>query len=108
VPADDQTRQSTTIRIASSHPSLAGHFPGNPIVPGVVLLDEVVSAAEGWLGTRLAIRGLPRAKFLAPLLPEEKARVELVIRGPLLEFAILRGETTIATGVLQVAWESQA
>jgi 3-hydroxymyristoyl/3-hydroxydecanoyl-(acyl carrier protein) dehydratase len=108
VPEDEQTRRSTTIRIASSHPSLAGHFPGNPIVPGVVLLDAVVSAAEDWLGTRLSVRGLPRAKFLAPLLPEESARIELAIRGPRLEFAVLRGETAIASGVLQVAWKSAA
>jgi 3-hydroxymyristoyl/3-hydroxydecanoyl-(acyl carrier protein) dehydratase len=103
VPADEQIKQSTTIRIPASHPALAGHFPGNPIVPGVVLLDEVVSAAEHWLGAGLTVRGLPQAKFLAPLLPEETARIDLVTRGSLLEFAILRGETAIAKGTLDVA-----
>jgi 3-hydroxymyristoyl/3-hydroxydecanoyl-(acyl carrier protein) dehydratase len=37
----------TTLTIAAEHPALAGHFPGSPIVPGVVLLDEMVRALEG-------------------------------------------------------------
>ncbi|MEZ5592806.1 MAG: hypothetical protein R3F53_19725 [Gammaproteobacteria bacterium] len=32
--------------IGSEHPSLAGHFPSNPIVPGVVILDEVMQAVQ--------------------------------------------------------------
>ena len=33
-----------SLRIAPDHPALAGHFPGNPIVPGVVLLDLAIRA----------------------------------------------------------------
>jgi 3-hydroxymyristoyl/3-hydroxydecanoyl-(acyl carrier protein) dehydratase len=32
--------------IAADHPALAGHFPGYPIVPGAVLLDEVLHALD--------------------------------------------------------------
>jgi 3-hydroxyacyl-[acyl-carrier-protein] dehydratase len=35
-----------TLQIAADHPALAGHFPGSPIVPGVVLLDETLHAIE--------------------------------------------------------------
>jgi len=34
----------TQISVPADHPSLPGHFPGNPIVPGVVLLDLVYEA----------------------------------------------------------------
>jgi 3-hydroxymyristoyl/3-hydroxydecanoyl-(acyl carrier protein) dehydratase len=34
------------LRLSVEHPSFAGHFPGNPIVPGVVLLDEALHAIE--------------------------------------------------------------
>ncbi len=56
--------------IAADHSSLAGHFPGNPVVPGVVILEEVMQAFEEWrLESRVA--GMPVVKFLAPLRPEQ-------------------------------------
>lgn len=38
--------------LPSPHPSLEGHFPGEPILPGVVLLDEALHAIEAASGTR--------------------------------------------------------
>jgi 3-hydroxyacyl-[acyl-carrier-protein] dehydratase len=40
------SRQSLRLCIAPDHPALAGHFPGFPVVPGVVLLDETLHAIE--------------------------------------------------------------
>ncbi len=53
--------------LAADHPALAGHFPGHPIYPGVVLLDAAVTAIEAHYG--MPVRGLPVAKFLAPVRP---------------------------------------
>ena len=36
----------SVFRIAADHPCLPGHFPGQPVVPGVVVLDRVL--APGW------------------------------------------------------------
>ena len=66
-----------SLRIGADHPALPGHFPGRPIVPGVVLLDCVLTAAEQWLGRALAARSLRQAKFNSMLLPEEAADMEL-------------------------------
>lgn len=66
---------TATGRIPASHPSLPGHFPGQPVVPGVVILDMVDTIArDHGLGS---VAALPRAKFLAPLLPEIEFRVEI-------------------------------
>jgi 3-hydroxymyristoyl/3-hydroxydecanoyl-(acyl carrier protein) dehydratase len=34
----------TILRLPADHPSVEGHFPGNPIFPGAVLLDEILHA----------------------------------------------------------------
>ena len=53
-------RTTPPLRIAANIPSLPGHFPGRPIVPGVVLLECVLDEAERWLGRRaLSIRSCP-------------------------------------------------
>lgn len=100
VTADAPSKHSATLRVPAKHPALTGHFPGNPIVPGVVILDKVICAAEAWLGDGFHVHGLSHAKFLAPLKPDETARIELAFRGQLLEFTVYRGEATIAKGTL--------
>ncbi|GAB6195418.1 hypothetical protein [Lysobacter xanthus] len=83
--------------IDASHPSLPGHFPGNPIVPGVVLLDRVVEAIERRHGPLAALR-MPQVKFLQPLRPDEPARIELDGETPRWRFRVLRGDVLIASG----------
>ena len=67
--------------IPEDHPSLPGHFPGRPIVPGVVLLDRVIDVIETSHGELSALR-MPRVKFLKPLLPGELASVQLQGEAP--------------------------
>jgi hypothetical protein len=38
---------TATHHFASGHPAAEGHFPGNPIIPGAVLLREIVAAISG-------------------------------------------------------------
>lgn len=58
--------------IDPSHPSLAGHFPGNPIVPGVVIVGEILESISQSLGERLVIIQVSFVKFHSPLRPNEK------------------------------------
>lgn len=84
-------------RVPHDHPSLAGHFPGHPVVPGVVVLDHVVAAIEARHGALSALR-LPQVKFLAPLLPGDEAEVELDGDGGRWRFRVLRDGTVLASG----------
>lgn len=84
--------------VPHAHPALPGHFPGNPVVPGVLLLDQVLSMLEALHGPLPALR-LPQVKFLQPLLPGQLARVELSRRGPdSWRFQVFRDDTVLATG----------
>jgi 3-hydroxyacyl-[acyl-carrier-protein] dehydratase len=67
----------TSFCIPHDHPSLPGHFPGHPVVPGVLLLEQVLRAIESTHGTAMPLR-LPRVKFARALLPGEEARLEIV------------------------------
>jgi 3-hydroxyacyl-[acyl-carrier-protein] dehydratase len=57
--------------IGHDHPSLAGHFPGYPVVPGVVLLNEALDILRRGSAASLLVTGLPMVKFTAPLMPGE-------------------------------------
>lgn len=61
--------------VSRDHPSLAGHFPGNPLVPGVVLLDEIAVLIQNQFPER-AIIGLRETKFHQPLPPEAYCHLE--------------------------------
>lgn len=57
-------------QVPTDHPAFAGHFPGRPILPGVVLLDRVVWLADS-LGGAAAGWTVAQAKFLSPVGPGE-------------------------------------
>ena len=83
--------------ITPDHPSLPGHFPGRPLVPGVLLLDRVIAAIEAQDGPLGPLR-LPQVKFVQSLLPGEEARIELDGAAPRWRFRVLRDDTLLASG----------
>jgi len=66
----------TQITIDANHPALAGHFPGDPVVPGAVILSEVVAMA-GKACAPQRVAGVRKAKFLGRLLPGQAFELEL-------------------------------
>lgn len=60
--------RSTELRFASDHPTAAGHFPSDPIIPGALLLDEIVATIlEGSVPDRKIV--IQSAKFLRQVHP---------------------------------------
>jgi 3-hydroxyacyl-[acyl-carrier-protein] dehydratase len=57
--------------ITADHPSLPGHFPGAPLVPGVLILDEVRAALLDWQKD-YELAAIRTVKFLQPLKPEQQ------------------------------------
>jgi 3-hydroxymyristoyl/3-hydroxydecanoyl-(acyl carrier protein) dehydratase len=65
------------VPVSAAHPAFAGHFPGNPLLPGVVLLahaQEVLLAAPD-CGHLQAGMVLNSVKFLAPVRPGAQLEV---------------------------------
>jgi 3-hydroxyacyl-[acyl-carrier-protein] dehydratase len=93
-------KQQAALHIPAGHPAFAGHFPGMPIVPGVVLLDEAIQAVAADTGHRGGWN-IASVKFLHPLGPDARVviRYESQDSGAI-RFDIVQGEQTIVTGSL--------
>ncbi len=90
--------------VGHDHPALPGHFPGQPVVPGVLVLDRVLEAIERLAGPLPAL-ALPQVKFVQPLLPGEQARIELEPSAAAARwrFRVLRGDVLVASGEVAAA-----
>ena len=65
--------------IPLDHPALAGHFPDNPIVPGVVLLAAVVAVITASLLPDSRLDSVANCKFTAMVRPAEQFIIEAVV-----------------------------
>ncbi len=93
----DHALPAMQFSIPSDHPSLPGHFPGRPVVPGVIVLERVLEAIEATYGPLGPLR-LPQVKFVQPLLPDELAEIAIIGAAPRWRFRVSRGETVLASG----------
>ena len=90
--------------IPFDHPALAGHFPGMPVVPGVVLLDEALGIIGAALGADLSACRIASVKFLSPVLPGQA--IEVAHDGGdggdsgAIRFTLVHGERKVASGVV--------
>ena len=69
------------LRLAPDHPAARGHFPGNPIVPGAVLLSEVLRRVAAALDVDVSSCTVTSAKFPAPSRPGDRVDVEYSMAG---------------------------
>ncbi len=93
--------EEARLTFPAGHPAFPGHFPGDPIVPGALLLDEALAAV-------CAARGLPyeslrvgSAKFLRPVRPGEEVVVRWRDSGPdLLDLGLYAADQAVATATV--------
>lgn len=71
----------TRVKIPHDHPCFPGHFPGQPILPGVLLLERVMAFAQASLVQPLERCTLYNVKFLASVVPGDHLDVRLVGTG---------------------------
>lgn len=96
----------TTFVVPPDHPAFAGHFPGAPIVPGVLLLDAAVHALQQAHTPQAAGPAAARtceissAKFLSPVGPGETLTISCRPGAGGTHFEIHSGARKVATGTL--------
>jgi 3-hydroxyacyl-[acyl-carrier-protein] dehydratase len=87
--------QQAKIITPSEHPSYEGHFPGRPVVPGVLLLELIVDAIA-----RGAPRNVGSTKFHQVLAPGESCALHWTSIESQVTFRCARGAQTVAEGSL--------
>lgn len=93
---------TASFKIDATHPSFAGHFPGNPVTPGVVTLDFI---ARGLIEQRpeFSLQGFSQVKFIKPLLPNRKVTVHYKPRSEYVyQFHCEENGDTILSGQIQL------
>ena len=82
-PLTEQTPEGTrvTVRLPVdlAAEQMAGHYPGFPILPGVLVIDCVRQAAGFAYGPGLRLCGIDRARFTRPLLPGDELELSLLV-----------------------------
>ena len=91
----------SALHLAADHPAYAGHFPGRPILPGVVILAAVLDAVAGAAGPAAHRWTIASAKFRLPVAPGTGLTLvhERTPRGDV-RFDVLAGTKVVASGVL--------
>lgn len=68
------------IRLNGEHIIFKGHFPGNPIVPGVCQIQMITEILEEHLKTSLFLRKVANIKFTAILKPDETEKFSVTFK----------------------------
>ena len=81
------------------HPAFAGHFPGTPTLPGVVLLDTALHAIAIATGVARDMCEISSVKFLSPVSPGEALIIQhTILASGTIRFDIVAGSRKIASG----------
>ncbi len=67
--------ETACLQFPADHPAFADHFPGNPLVPGALLLDEALAALACRRGLRYDALEVRQAKFMRPVRPDQRVEV---------------------------------
>jgi 3-hydroxymyristoyl/3-hydroxydecanoyl-(acyl carrier protein) dehydratase len=89
------------LEISAGHPAFAGHFPGFPVVPGAMLLDEMLQAIAAARGIDLLGWHIASAKFSSAVRPREALVLEHeATAAGSIRFTIRVDDRKVASGTL--------
>jgi 3-hydroxyacyl-[acyl-carrier-protein] dehydratase len=72
--------------VTINEPFFAGHFPGNPIMPGVLIIEAMAqvggvlafhSSPKEWAGSLVYFMGIDKVRFRKPVVPGDQLRLKL-------------------------------
>jgi 3-hydroxyacyl-[acyl-carrier-protein] dehydratase len=94
------TRVTVRVPVERAAAQMTGHYPGFPIMPGVLLIDSVRQAAGSALGAELRLCRIDRARFARPLLPDDELELSLLVTPETGARVAVRARGTRADGLM--------
>jgi 3-hydroxyacyl-[acyl-carrier-protein] dehydratase len=105
--------------VTINEPFFAGHFPGNPIMPGVLIIEAMAqvggvlafhSSPKEWAGSVVYFMGIDKVRFRKPVVPGDQLRLKLTTIRQKQRVFKMRGEayvedTLVAEAELMAAIE---
>jgi 3-hydroxyacyl-[acyl-carrier-protein] dehydratase len=105
--------------VTINEPFFAGHFPGNPIMPGVLIIEAMAqvggvlafhSSPKEWAGSLVYFMGVDKVRFRKPVIPGDQLRLKLTTIRQKQRVFKMRGEayveeTLVAEAELMAAIE---
>jgi 3-hydroxyacyl-[acyl-carrier-protein] dehydratase len=86
------------LQIPEQHPCYAGHFPGNPIVPGALLLQWIQNLVLEQC-PRQQVTAVPAVKFLSMVKPGSCLAIDIDLKDTgKLRFRVFSETNTICEG----------
>ena len=87
-------RARTIKNVSHNEPFFVGHFPGNPVMPGVLIIEALAQSAailalaelKSETQRMFVLTGVEKARFRRPVLPGDQLEMEVAVirnRGPL-------------------------
>jgi 3-hydroxymyristoyl/3-hydroxydecanoyl-(acyl carrier protein) dehydratase len=93
------------LAVEAALPAFQGHFPGDPLLPGVIQVDWAIRLGQEAYGDLGAFRGLEQVKFLRPVRPGTGLELRLALEpgagGRRLRFQYLDPAGRVSSGTVQ-------
>jgi 3-hydroxyacyl-[acyl-carrier-protein] dehydratase len=94
-------KMRSSIEIAADHPAFAGHFPEFPVLPGALLLDEMLHAIGGARGIDVTHWQIAAVKFLDTVHPGDRLELQHdAAADGTIRFAMSVADRKVASGTL--------
>ncbi|MGM9758818.1 MAG: beta-hydroxyacyl-ACP dehydratase [Parabacteroides sp.] len=68
------------LRLQKDCPVYQGHFPGNPVAPGVCNMQVIRECAEQLAGCKLYVRHLKKCRLITVLKPDNQSELTVSVR----------------------------
>ena len=100
----ERTKRIVAVKsVTFNEPFFQGHFPGTPIMPGVLIVEAIAQAGGVLLLTEIPNRdellvvftGIERARFRRPVVPGDQLRIEAEVRAFRVTAARLEGKVYV-------------